>query len=105
MTVADATVTTLVGMVVRPTTLPLFGLGGGAGPEKIVEVAIGNEQFAGRALRELDLPADCLVALVKRKGQVTVPDGQTRLDLGDTLTLIGGREAVEQLRTRLESDV
>ena len=105
LTVADATVTTLAGMVVRPTTLPLLGLGGGRHPETIVEVQIGNDQFAGRALRDLDLPTDCLVALVKRRGQVTVPDGKTKLDLGDTLTLIGEREAVEQLRTKLESDV
>ncbi len=105
LTLADAAVTTLASMVVRPTTLPLLGLGGGSYPETIVEVQLGNEQFVGRALRELDLPTACLVALVKRRGEVSIPDGQTTLAAGDTLTLIGEREAVEQLRTTLESDV
>ena len=105
ITLADAAVLTLAGLVTRPTTLPLLGLGGGTNPDRIVEVQVGNEHFAGRALRDLDLPVDCLVALVKHHGDVMIPDGQTKLAVGDTLTLIGGRDAVDQLRTRLESDV
>lgn len=105
LTLMDAAVVTLAGMVARPTTLPLLGLGGERRPETIVEVQVGNEQVAGRALRDLNLPDACLVALLKRRGEVAIPDGGTTLAAGDTLTLIGEREAVEQLRTMLESDV
>lgn len=105
LTLADAAVVTLAGMVARPTTLPLLGLGAERRPETIVEVQVGNDLLTGKPLRDLDLPPECLVALVKRRGAVSIPDGHTTLAPGDTLTLIGARDAVEQLRTMVESDV
>lgn len=35
------------------------------------------------------LPADILVLLIKRKGQLLVSHGYTRMRLGDTITLVG----------------
>jgi Trk K+ transport system NAD-binding subunit len=56
-------------------------------------------------LKRLDLPKECLIALVKRGSEVRVPDGDSELRLGDIVTLIGQRDAVEQLETTLETDI
>lgn len=69
---------------------------------QIVEVRITNPQLDQTCIQDLKLPRNCLVALIKRKGAVSVPDGQTALELGDTLTLIGIHEVVEEARQRLE---
>lgn len=47
--------------------------------------------WAGRLVRDLDLPPDTLLALVRREGRNFAPDGNTRLQAGDVLVL-GGRE-------------
>lgn len=101
--VADAAAMTLSAMITRPTVLPL--LSSSAYGDRMAEVHVGNPKVAGLPLRQLELPRECLVALVKRQGRVTVPDGKTVLQAGDTVTLIGLKEAVDQTKTLLESDV
>jgi NhaP-type Na+/H+ or K+/H+ antiporter len=103
LSLTDAAVMSLAMMVTHPNTLPLLGLKS-AHADKIVEVRLDNPAFEAQPLRHLDLPKDCLVALVRRDGEVSVPDGDTRLRTGDVLTLIGDNEAVDGLRTRLEGN-
>ncbi len=43
--------------------------------------------WCGRALRDLALPGDLLVAVILRGGQMLVPDGKTTLQAGDLLVL------------------
>lgn len=101
--VSDAAAMTLSALVTRPTVLPL--LSSSAYGDRMTEVQVGNPKVAGHPLRQLQLPGECLVALVKRDGRVTVPDGKTMLSLGDVVTLIGLKEAVDQTKTLFESDV
>lgn len=103
LSVEEATVDAMTGLLLRPSLLPL--LRGAEQADRVVEIAVGNRRLAGLSLRELDLPKDCLVALVRRSGEVSVPRGKTVLECGDVVTLIGLREAVERTRTLLESDV
>jgi Trk K+ transport system NAD-binding subunit len=103
LSLTDAAVMSLAMMVTHPNTLPLLGLKS-AHADKIVEVRLDNPAFEAQPLRHLDLPKDCLVALVRRDGAVSVPDGDTRLRTGDVLTLIGDNEAVDGLRMRLEGN-
>lgn len=103
LSLTDAAVMSLAMLVTHPNTLPLLGLKS-AHADKIVEVRLDNPAFEAQSLRHLDLPKDCLVALVRRGGEVSVPDGDTRLRMGDVLTLIGDNEAVDGLRTRLEGN-
>ncbi|HEY9857287.1 MAG TPA: cation:proton antiporter [Stenomitos sp.] len=100
--VEDAAAMTLSALVTRPTVLPLMG--STAYGDRLVEFQVGNPKVVGQTLRQLQLPSECLVALVKRKGTVSIPDGRTHLALGDVITLIGLKEAVDQARTYLESD-
>jgi amino acid transporter/mannitol/fructose-specific phosphotransferase system IIA component (Ntr-type) len=53
--------------------------------------------FIGQPLRELDLPANTLIALVHRGGTVTIPRGSTVLREGDRITVIGEATGIRQL--------
>lgn len=46
----------------------------------------------GNQLKDITLPPDTLVIMVKRDGQFLVPTGQTRLYLGDTLLMVAQEE-------------
>lgn len=62
-----------------------------------------NEKLAGRAIRDLGMQDDCLVALVKRGEQMIIPRGRTILQEGDQLTLIGRAEAIDKTLSHLHS--
>ncbi len=69
--------------------------------ERYAAVTIGApgapEAFADRRLKELDLPGNLLVALVRRGDRTIVPDGNTMLRRGDRLTVIGTPAEVTEL--------
>ncbi len=56
-----------------------------------------------RALRDADLPAGSLVALIRREGELVVPGGGTVLRAGDRLTVIGNPEGIRELARRFAS--
>ena len=61
-------------------------------PLTFAECTLGEgSPWVGRHVRNLDLPPDTLLALVRRDGRNFAPDGNTRLQAGDVLVL-GGRE-------------
>lgn len=90
----------LATQVTRPSVLKLLSASPRA--EGVVEVTIGP-LAPGQTLQTLDLPRHCLVALVRRAGNVIVPDGRTELAPGDILTVIGRKDAVDALKSRLDS--
>jgi NhaP-type Na+/H+ or K+/H+ antiporter len=100
---SDAAAMTLSTLVTRPMVLPL--LRASEYGDMVVEVRVGNARLNKQSVSALDLPKDCLIALLKRGGKVLIPDGKTVIELGDTVTLIGLKGAVDQSRTLLESDV
>lgn len=59
-------------------------------------------ELNGRTLREASLPAGILVSLVRRGARVFEAEPSTRLQRGDSLTLLGEPEALEAARERLE---
>ena len=63
-----------------------------------------GREFIARAVRDLDLPGGCLVAVVHRGPQTIIPSGDTILDHGDAVTIIGEPNGIHALRQRLESD-
>ena len=68
----------------------------------VTEVVLDREAPAiGKALQELDLPADSLVAAIVRDGRVVVPGGQDRLQVADRLIVIALPEHQEDLLTAL----
>ena len=56
-----------------------------------------TEGFIGRAVRDLNLPAGVLVALIRREGQLTIPNGNSVLQEGDQMTVIGDPAGIDRL--------
>jgi trk system potassium uptake protein TrkA len=63
----------------------------------VTEVVLGEDApAAGKALMDLALPKDCLVAAIIRDGQVIVPRGENRLEVADRLLLVALPENQDQ---------
>jgi len=62
------------------------------------EVDVTAEAVVGREIAAVrsELPSECLVALVSREGESRFPDDDFELGRGDTVTLLGRSEAVEE---------
>ncbi len=69
---------------------------------EVLEVRLGCEEFTDLPLRELALPDGAMVVLVRRNGDVIFPRGNTRLQIGDQLTLMGPVEGVRELARACE---
>ena len=69
--------------------------------ERYASVTVGAADapadLADKRLKELDLPGNLLVALVRRGDRTIVPDGDTLLRPGDRLTVIGTPADVAEL--------
>lgn len=66
----------------------------------VLETGSRAEELVGGALRDLRLPEGCLVALIRRRGELVVPRGGTVLELYDRLTIIGETTGLNSLRER-----
>jgi Kef-type K+ transport system membrane component KefB/Trk K+ transport system NAD-binding subunit len=69
--------------------------------KNVVEVFMRNPIFTNRPLKDIRLPGDLLVLAVHRQGELLVPHGNTILELGDQLTLVGSVEAIDSTRQML----
>ena len=52
--------------------------------EKVHPTAVA----AGRLVRELDLPTECVLTAIIRKGQLIIPRGETRLQAADEILAV-----------------
>jgi len=67
-----------------------------------IDIEIRNKDIHGIGLRDLRLPSDVLVLSVKRKGQLLVSHGYTRLRLGDIITLVGAEDSLQKLKFKFD---
>jgi len=76
----------------------------GMEPDKdTLDVTVEDENLFGVALRNLRLPLDVLVLSVKRKGNIIITHGYTRLRKGDVLTVVGSVESLKKVSLQFES--
>jgi Trk K+ transport system NAD-binding subunit len=66
------------------------------------DIVIRNPDIHGLTLRKLHLPPDVLILSTRRRGHNIISTGYTRLRIGDTLTIVGSPESIEELRLRFE---
>jgi len=59
--------------------------------------------LAGAMLKAIEWPADTLVALVRRDGEVLIPSGKTVLRLGDRLSIVGAADGIRAVRSNYGS--
>ena len=58
-----------------------------------------GEPMIGKALRELQVPHGCLVAMIRRGELTFVPWGNTLLSEGDQITVIGDAESITEFKS------
>ena len=57
-----------------------------------------DSAVVGKTLRHAELPAGLLVTSISRDDKLLYPDGETMLEVGDKLTVIGSRPDVSRIR-------
>ncbi len=76
----------------------------GMEPDKdTLDVTVEDKSLVGVALRNLRLPSDILVLSVKRKGQLIISHGYTRLRKNDVFTMVGSVESLQKVSLQFES--
>jgi mannitol/fructose-specific phosphotransferase system IIA component (Ntr-type) len=63
-----------------------------------------TEPFIGERVADLNMPAGNLVALVRRNGQIHIPNGSTTLNEGDRITIIGDPAGINRLYELYQQD-
>ncbi|MEZ4767266.1 MAG: cation:proton antiporter [Caldilineales bacterium] len=99
-----------VGVVFRPTIIALLARNPDAfslltstqDDRNVVEVTLENRVLVGVAVRNLRLPGDYLVLSIRRRGELIVPHGNTVLQYGDRLTILGSNDRMRETRDWLE---
>lgn len=56
-----------------------------------------TSEFLDKSLKEISLPEGCLVAMLRRSGNVIIPRGDTEFEEGDRLTIIGDTKGLGEL--------
>lgn len=62
----------------------------------------GNPMI-GKEIKDIDLPKECLIAIIKRNGKMKVPHGDTVIKVNDELAFIGEEEGILVLRDRFNN--
>jgi len=68
-----------------------------------MDVEINNKDIHGLRIRELRLPNDIIILSIKRKGQLLMTHGYTRLRLGDVMTLVGSERSLEDIKFKFDT--
>ncbi len=77
----------------------LYSLLTRAGEDKeVCEVVVSKSECIGKTLSQLKIPGDVLIMALHREGELLIPHGNTRLNEGDRLTLVGSCECADALR-------
>jgi basic amino acid/polyamine antiporter, APA family len=57
-----------------------------------------TSRLKNKTLKEISLPEDSLVAMITRDGNIVIPKGDTSLQIGDRLTIIGSTKSITIIR-------
>ena len=71
----------------------------------IIDQVIVSEKsnIAGKSLKEISLPKNALITIVKRGEDVIIPNGNTQILTGDVITVSGIEEDVKKVIKRLRA--
>ncbi len=69
-----------------------------------IEIEVQDESLHGILLRDLKLPSDVIMLSLRRKGQVVIPHGYTRIRLHDLLTIVGSQDSLDKVSLRLAAE-
>ena len=63
----------------------------------VEEIIAPGAQAIGVALKDLPLPQDCVIAAIIRQGEIVVPRGITKFEVGDEVLAVADREGAVEL--------
>lgn len=86
-----ATAAMLDGIVGHPR---MFGMCEVSSEGDIIEVRVSNKKVIGKAIKDITLPKDSLLVMVRRGDESLMAHGDTTLEEGDHVTIIGKMNAV-----------
>jgi mannitol/fructose-specific phosphotransferase system IIA component (Ntr-type) len=70
--------------------------------ERFINITISDEnetsKIIGKQIREIDLPGESLVAIIKRAGKINIPHGDTVIKNGDELSIIGNKKDISEIK-------
>jgi trk system potassium uptake protein TrkA len=65
---------------------------------RAVEVSVPEDsKIAGKRIKDLSLPTDCVIAAIYRGGKLIIPHGDTAMKPGDIVAVIGKEEAIRKV--------
>ncbi len=68
-----------------------------------IDLEVLNKDLYGLPLRDLRLPADVIILSLRRKGQMIISHGYTRLRRGDWITMVGSKESLNKMTLLFDS--
>lgn len=93
VSLASAAVMLFEKAVSGPGMYGLLGIGAGKG--EVVEVTVGKESKAiGKTIKELKIPEDCSLAMISRADDMIPARGDTQINEGDQVTIVGKPEDI-----------
>ncbi|MBP2030904.1 NhaP-type Na+/H+ or K+/H+ antiporter/Trk K+ transport system NAD-binding subunit [Methanohalophilus levihalophilus] len=99
MSPAMTTALVLDNMVGRPHMFSMCEVGEGA---DILEVRVSNPKVSGKSIKELKLPENSLLLMVRRGEQSFIANGNIVLEYDDIVTVIGEGGAAQQISQMFE---
>lgn len=70
----------------------------------LLDVPLRDSALAGRPLRHIRFSGDALAVGIQRHGEVVIPHGDTRLQSGDVLILVGSQTSLQETRRLLNGN-
>lgn len=57
-----------------------------------------TKEMIGKEIKDLDLPGESLISMLKRDGNIKIPHGSTQLNEGDRLLIVGEQDDIKELK-------
>ena len=71
--------------------------------QDIREMQLCNPALDGKRVRHLQLSGDLLIVSISREGELLIPHGNMRVQLGDHMTVLGSLEALDNVQVLLSA--
>ena len=68
----------------------------------LIERVTSTKELINMALKDIRFPEGCLVAILRRAGRTIIPKGNTILEEGDRLTIIGDPKGMTELKKKFK---
>ncbi len=69
-----------------------------------IDLQVLNPNLFGLSLRDMRLPQDVIILSIRRKGQMIISHGYTRLRKGDWITMVGSTESLDKMTLLFDND-